>query len=131
MTADEQLENKKFTLHRLLFGKKNAVKSRVLFLSYTENGGVRNYSTFFRLLRKEIEYRRKSGTKIVGDNSGYYLMQEGTEWTTYKDRTAEHIQSLIETIALCERKNYTTIARELVFQSKQQRTASVTPVIHH
>lgn len=105
------------------FGKHSAIKADTLYNIYYSQNLKIPYSqspkvsipldAFKRKLRKLSSEARHQGTRIIGDDSGYYIAINNEEWFEYKRMRFASIKAELESFANCERLTVRDLIKEV------------------
>lgn len=101
-------------LNLLPYGKEQALSALDIFNKTDRSIEI---STFRRRLRILSHEARKEGHWVIGDEKGYYLALNKTEWDRYKARRFRAIKDELESIANCDRMSSKDLIK-LVYQVK-------------
>jgi len=101
-------------LNLLPYGKEQALSALDIFNKTDRSIEI---STFRRRLRILSHQARREGHWVIGDEKGYYLALNKTEWDRYKVRRFRAIKDELESIANCDRMSSKDLIK-LVYQVK-------------
>ncbi len=104
------------------FGKHSAKKATELYDLYllkraeTEVGMISSrlsLDAFKRRLRTLSSLARHQGTRIIGDENGYYIAVNNDEWNEYKRTRFAALKEELESFASCERLSVRDLIKEV------------------
>jgi len=96
----------------LEFGKHNAITAEQLHIKTMETIPL---TTFKRKLRSLASKARRNGTRIIGDDNGYYISANIEEWYNYKKLRFAAIKEELESFASCERISTKDLIKEVYY----------------
>jgi len=104
------------------FGKRSALTADTLYARYKLLNGRTSgrvllapitADTFKRKLRALASLARHEGTRIIGDENGYYIAVNNDEWNDYKRTRFAALKEELESFASCERLSVRDMIKEV------------------
>lgn len=102
------------------FGKQSARSAEELHALYEKSHGISprgmmHIESFKRRLRKLASLARHQGTRIIGDENGYYIAVNNDEWNEYKRTRFAALKEELESFASCERLSIKDLIKEVYY----------------
>lgn len=117
---DVNLQDYKAIIHKLRYGKKNAITRKQLYLDYRNiEKGTLSFDSYDRQIRALVEQARLHGWKIIGDNNGMYIAETDQEWEDYMKKVESRISSEIQTFAGANKTTPMKLVRNWLLEKKE------------